>query len=208
MKNELKTVIGYSGHAYVVIQAAKLLGFEFGGYCDKNPRLKNPYNLEYLGYEEDDNFNWQCLNEFVLAIGDNHIRHKAGKLISSKKKHLLNIVHPSSFLCNTVTMGQGNFISSNVVVNAFATIGDFCILNSSSTVEHECVINDGVHIAPGAVLAGNVKIGENSFVGANSVVKQGLNIGKNVIIGAGSVVLRDIPDGQVWIGNPAKELRK
>lgn len=63
-----------------------------------------------------------------------------------------------------------------------------------------------VHIAPGVVLAGTVEVDNFSFIGANSVVKQGVKIGEKVIVGAGSVILRDIPDGKIIIGNPGKEL--
>jgi acetyltransferase-like isoleucine patch superfamily enzyme len=49
-----------------------------------------------------------------------------------------------------------------------------------------------------------VKIGDNVFLGANSVVLPGITIGNNVIIGAGSVVTKDIPSDSVYAGNPAK----
>jgi acetyltransferase-like isoleucine patch superfamily enzyme len=65
-----------------------------------------------------------------------------------------------------------------------------------------------VHIAPGAVLAGNISVGENSFIGANSVVRQGVKIGSGVILGAGSVVIKNIPDNEIWAGNPAKKLNR
>jgi acetyltransferase-like isoleucine patch superfamily enzyme len=51
-----------------------------------------------------------------------------------------------------------------------------------------------------------VQIGAGCFIGANSVIKQGICIGKNSIIGAGSVVICNIDDNQVWVGNPAKRL--
>ena len=56
------------------------------------------------------------------------------------------------------------------------------------------------------MLAGNVFVGERSFIGANSVVKQGVKIGKDVMIGAGSVVISDIPDGKKVVGNPSKSI--
>ena len=51
---------------------------------------------------------------------------------------------------------------------------------------------------------GNVSIGNNVFIGANSIVLLGVNIGDNVIIGAGSVVTKDIPSDSMAVGNPAK----
>ncbi|MEK4745885.1 acyltransferase [Bacillus sp. FSL R9-9481] len=51
---------------------------------------------------------------------------------------------------------------------------------------------------------GLVKIGNNVFIGANSTILPNVNIGDNVIIGAGSVVSKDIPNGSIAAGNPAK----
>ena len=50
----------------------------------------------------------------------------------------------------------------------------------------------------------NVKIGNNVFIGAGSIVLPGVTIGDNVVIGAGSIVSRDIPTNSVAVGNPAK----
>jgi maltose O-acetyltransferase len=51
---------------------------------------------------------------------------------------------------------------------------------------------------------GKVKIGNRVFIGAGAIILPGVTIGDNVIIGAGSVVSRDIPDGIVAAGNPAR----
>ena len=49
-----------------------------------------------------------------------------------------------------------------------------------------------------------VQVGANSFIGANSVVREGIKIGSNVIIGAGSVVVKPVPDHAKLAGNPAR----
>ena len=51
---------------------------------------------------------------------------------------------------------------------------------------------------------GNVTIGDNVFIGAESVVLPGVTIGNNVIVGANSTVTYDVPDGVVVAGSPAK----
>lgn len=54
------------------------------------------------------------------------------------------------------------------------------------------------------VRLGRVEIGDNVFVGLNSIILPNVRIGNNVIIGAGSIVTRDIPDNSVAVGNPAR----
>ncbi|MEK4063761.1 MULTISPECIES: sugar O-acetyltransferase [unclassified Paenibacillus] len=52
-----------------------------------------------------------------------------------------------------------------------------------------------------------ITIGNNVWVGANTVINPGVNIGNNVIIGSGAVVTKDIPDNVIAVGNPCKVLR-
>lgn len=56
----------------------------------------------------------------------------------------------------------------------------------------------------GKTRAANVRIGNNVFVGAGTIILPGVEIGNRVIIGAGSIVTKDIPDNLVVVGNPAK----
>ena len=51
---------------------------------------------------------------------------------------------------------------------------------------------------------GRIEVGERTFIGANSTIMPGVTIGKRCVIGAGSVVTKDIPDGSVACGVPAR----
>ncbi|MDK0710411.1 sugar O-acetyltransferase [Clostridium perfringens] len=53
-----------------------------------------------------------------------------------------------------------------------------------------------------------IYIGNNVWIGANSVILPGVNIGDNSVIGAGSVVTKDIPSNVVAVGNPCRVLRE
>ncbi len=56
-------------------------------------------------------------------------------------------------------------------------------------------------------LTAPVVIRENAFIGAASIILKGVTIGRNSVVGAGSVVCRDIPDNELWAGNPARFIR-
>lgn len=103
------------------------------------------------------------------------------------------------------------FISpSNCVVDPgrvdYITIGDNCCLSNVSILAHDYswyVFLDAYNdIVPDP--GGEVVIGNNVFVGYQTVILKDTHIGDNVIIGARSVVKGDVPSNSVWAGCPAK----
>lgn len=202
-------IIGYSGHAFVVLDVLTANKYSLAGYCDITKKIKNPYGLSYLGTEQDEQVIRRIENfDAFLGIGDNFVRSAIYKKLCRNKINFPALLHPAAITSMHLSIGRGTVVMAGAVVNAMTKLGDAVICNTSSVIEHECTINNYAHIAPGAVLAGNVTIGEYSFIGANAVIKQGINIGSNVIIGAGSVVTKDIPNGVTVYGNPAKKSEK
>lgn len=83
-------------------------------------------------------------------------------------------------------------------------IGAGTVIGINAMVGHNCQIGKGCMIISGAQLAGSVRVGDNCFIGAGAVVLNKVQIGHGVTVGAGSVVTKDIPDGKIVKGNPAK----
>lgn len=52
-----------------------------------------------------------------------------------------------------------------------------------------------------------ITVGDNVFIGINTIILPGVNIGNNVVVGAGSVVTKDVPNNTVVGGNPAKKIK-
>lgn len=210
MKTTLKkpvAIVGYSGHAYVIVDIFLNAGRLVTAYCDAEEKALNPYNLTYLGKESEVMTKLKKFDYFA-CVGHNGIREKIHAQLSQVLGDPINAIHPSAVISASVRMGKGVMIAANTTLNPMVEIGNGVVCNTSSSIDHECIIGDFSFIAPGAVLCGNVKVGKSSFVGANAVIRQGINIGNNVIIGAGTVVIKDIPDNTTVIGNPARKLVK
>lgn len=104
----------------------------------------------------------------------------------------------------------------------FIFIGDNVTFDSAYPEEIE--IGNNVHITVGCVILshfmallpsghikwtkGKVKICDNVFIGANSVISKPVTIGHHSVVGAGSVVTKDIPPCEIWGGVPAKFIKK
>ena len=77
-----------------------------------------------------------------------------------------------------------------------------CITMKSIILTHYI---DGI---TGKYSYGNVHIKRGAFLGANTIIVKPVTIGENAVVGAGSVVPKDIPDGEIWAGTPAKFIKK
>lgn len=200
-------IIGYSGHAYVVIDAALKSKLKVFAYTEKVERILNPFKIRYLGFEEDESFNeWDKGYQFILGIGDNEIREKIIRFVISRNGILKSVIHPSATIGSHVNIEEGTFVGAGVSINPIVNIGKGVIINTGAIVEHGCQIDDFTHIAPSAVLAGDVQVGTRTFIGANAVIKEGIKIGNNVIIGAGAVVLENVRNDSKVVGNPGRYL--
>lgn len=184
-----------------------MLGMRVAGYFDKKETSINPYHLPYCGNEWETAVSDIVQNNYVFpGVGDNKLRKKIVEFFYAANLRQLTLIDPGAMVSPTATIGLSTYIGRRATVNALASVGKGCIINTASIVEHECNIEDFTHIAPAAVLCGNVAVGDLSFVGANAVVRQGVKIHTGALIGAGTTVINDIPPNTRWVGNPARQL--
>lgn len=198
-------LFGYSGHAYVIIESFIAAGFSIAGYFDYHEAATNPYQIPYFGFEGHVDIKSIVKGDLVFpSMGDNFMRVK---LVSFFEKHRLNqcvLIDPSAKVSINASIGLSTYVGVNAIVNAQAHIGKGAIINTAAVVEHECEVQDFCHIAPAAVICGNVSIGKATFIGSNTVVRNNITICSDVILGAGSVVVKNIIQGGIYYGNPCK----
>lgn len=115
-------------------------------------------------------------------------------------------------------------IGENCNICSHCLIENDVRIGNNVTIKSGVQIWDGIEIEDNVFIGGNVsftndkypksknkdwtllktRICERASIGAGSTILPGITIGKNAVIGAGSVVTKDVPEGEVWIGNPAK----
>jgi UDP-3-O-[3-hydroxymyristoyl] glucosamine N-acyltransferase len=112
-----------------------------------------------------------------------------------------------------VIIGNNVLLRHHICIDAGLEEKDATILGNNVAIDnfvhvaHNCHLGDYVNLIAGVKLGGSVKIGEHSFIGLNACIKPGVTIGKRCLVGIGAVVTKNIPDGEVWVGNPAKKLK-
>lgn len=114
----------------------------------------------------------------------------------------------------TVSIGADTGLSGTTVCAAVSvTIGRECLIGANviicDTDFHALSpIDRRYNNNPDSIAARPVTIGNNVFIGANSIILKGVSIGENSVIGAGSVVISDIEETCVAAGNPAKIIKR
>lgn len=212
MKHKL-VIWGASGHALVVADIINLTGeYELVGFIDDvNPVQAHTIMcgvpvLEGRNCLED--LKRQGLTHVIFAFGNCAARLRLAAWSREIGLSLATAIHPKATVAADVPVGAGTVIAAGAVVNSGATIGENVIINTCASVDHECVIDNGVHICPGAHLAGRVTVGRASWVGIGATVVDRVRIGASAMIGAGAVVVNDIPDGVLAYGVPAKVIKR
>lgn len=124
----------------------------------------------------------------------------------------VRVVSSARIVASNVSIGIDTFVGHQVLVTgaaeSYISIGNYVdiaprviILSGTHQIDME-----GVRSA-GAGIGRNVTIGDGVWIGANSTVLPGVTIGKHSIIGAGSVVVDDIPEYCVAVGNPCRPIK-
>jgi sugar O-acyltransferase (sialic acid O-acetyltransferase NeuD family) len=129
--------------------------------------------------------------------------------MAGKKKgyNFISYVSPDAIV-NTDKIGENNLILELNNIQPYVEIGNNCILWSGNHIGHHSKIKDNVFIASHAVISGNCVVENNAYIGVNSTIKDGVTIKNHSIIGMGSVVTKNTEEFGIYVGNPAKLLKK
>lgn len=178
----------------------------------QQPIGKNLYGYPVIGRQEEikELIEQHRIEGCVITIGDNWGRKKVSDQIMNMVPQILwpNVIHPSVIIANHVEMGKGILAMAGVIINSNAHLGDFTNYFTNCNVEHDCYIDDYASISAGVVLGGKVKIGKYSAIALSATVFDRLTIGENTVVGAASLVTKDLPDNVLAYGKPAKIIRK
>jgi len=207
---------GASGHARVLRECLAHEGFELAALFDNDPEIESPFidvpvyrgsaGFEAWLRQQDD----RELPGFLIAIGGDRGRDRIDLQMRLQTFGLTPLVarHPSAFIAETASIGLGSQVLARAAVCVDVHVGRTSIINTGATVDHQCDLGDGVHICPGAHLAGCVEVGDYAMIGTGAVVIPHVRIGEGAIVGAGAVVLVDVDPYTTVVGNPARLIRR
>jgi len=128
-------------------------------------------------------------------------------------RHLVNI-------WGVPFIGEGTEIGAFVEIGDDARIGRMCKIGAFTFIPPCVTIGDGVFVGPRVTFMNDryppsprgewlrTFVKDGAVLGAASAILPGVTVGEGAIIGAGAVVTKDVPAGETWVGNPAKEIKR
>jgi sugar O-acyltransferase (sialic acid O-acetyltransferase NeuD family) len=141
---------------------------------------------------------------YIIAIADCQLKRRIAERLGQCGAVFASAIHPRAFLGRGVRVGAGTIINAGVAVAYDTIIGEHTTINLNATVGHDCVIGAFTTVAPGANVAGRVRLGIGCDVGLNATVGKGLSVGDWATVGPGAVIIRDVDSGLRVFGNPAR----
>ena len=165
----------------------------------------HPYLLERLNATKDRIWEYNKMRPSMLKERNELLRGLLGK---SDGDTFIN----QPFYCDygsNIRVGRRFFANFNFTVldEAPVTVGVDCFIGPNLSIYTACHSTDPVERNSRREWAKPVTIGDNVWIGGSVTILPGVTIGSNVTIGAGSVVVKDIPDGCVAVGNPCRVVK-
>jgi len=201
-------LFGAGGHAKSVLGVlADTAGWSVRGLLDDRREMtgRKVMDLPVLGTADalPELLQSGTLHIFA-AIGDNTAREDCARRLAAMGFVFPMIVHPTALVMARARIGAGCLVHAFSITGPEAIIGEQTIIGAQAAIGHESIIGAAVHIGAGSLLGGNAQVGDGAFLGMRTVVVPGVKIGRHARIAAGSVVSRDLPDGAVAAGSPAR----
>ncbi|WP_347841427.1 NeuD/PglB/VioB family sugar acetyltransferase [uncultured Draconibacterium sp.] len=145
---------------------------------------------------------------YVGMKNEKEIFEKITKLGIPRTK-FATLIHPTAIIPKGFcSIGNGVLMAPLSQLSPDTTVEDNCILLPNSFLGHDSTMKRFSHITANSVIGGNVMLGYGAHVGTNATVRENVKIGDFALIGSGSVVLNDVPENAVVVGNPAKILKQ
>lgn len=217
---ERVVIIGGKGTAVVIAEQIYDAHVRFGkdieviGFAFDDPAYKDGINgwpvlcgtrEAYDKYKEDVSV------KFVFALYRSDILKERIALRDSLNipiDRFLSFVHPSAYVAKSAQLGKANIILANCAINNNVVMDNYNTMQTGSLIGHDTHIGSNNFIAAHTCIGSNIHIGNGNFTGLNCSIKNFVRMGDYNLIGMAANVVKDVTEGYVLVGNPAKPINK
>lgn len=146
--------------------------------------------------------------KILISVAEPKERKRIVESLPKETKYF-TFIHPTALLmADDIEIGEGSFIGAYSILTTNIKIGKHAILNRMVQIGHDTSVGDYFSAMPGSVISGNVTVGDFVYMGNNSSVREKIQITSDVKIGANGCVVTDLITGGIYVGVPAKFIKK
>ncbi|MDE6320771.1 MAG: acetyltransferase [Muribaculaceae bacterium] len=204
-------IIGAGKYGEVYLSYLKESGVDVIGFLDDDTTHANLIGgLPLLGKTDilpdlREKFGVEAI---YCPLGNNELRVKFLQQAKALGYSIPNFIHPSVIMSPNVKLGEGIYILLGSNIMPFTEIEDCVMISMNVNVAHHNILKKGTFLSTGCNFGASIVAEENTYCGIGSTIMTGLHrLGKDCLIGAGAVVIKDVPDGAVMAGVPAKLIK-
>lgn len=188
-------LFGYGGHAREV---AAQIGEPVTFYVDDEYANDIAKPISEFNPEEE---------HMMIAVANSQDRKAIVDKLPKETKYF-SFIHPTvQVMKNNIEIGEGSFIGANSILTTNIKLGKHTLLNRGNHIGHDCIIGDYFSAMPGAIVSGNVTMGDCVYTGTNSSIKEKMIVCSGVIIGSNAAVVKHITKSGTYVGVPAKKIK-
>lgn len=201
-------IIGAGGYGRELLQWAQDINsqekkWNILGFLETNPHALDGYNTGYSIIGNEKSWAVKDNQEFLIGISEPFTKEKVVAFMKHQGAKMATIIHPTAYLPPDVRLGEGVVVYPFAGFSVNTEIGDFVTIHTCS-IGHDSVIGSYTTVCGFCNIMGKVQIGKGVFVGTHASFIPEVRVGDEAYIGAGSVVLRDVPSKARVFGNPAR----
>lgn len=144
--------------------------------------------------------------KLFIAVGAQQVNRARTEVFNDAKTkgyHFVNCIWPIPNFPEDLIIGENVYVGQESAISNFVEIGDNVTI-IASRIGHHCKIQNNSFIS-GSILAGNVQVEKNVFIGLGSIIGPNITIGEYTVVGIGCAISKSTEPTSVYLNESTKK---
>lgn len=146
--------------------------------------------------------------EIVIGVGEPQSKQLIWERVKESGFSFARVIHPDAEVVPSATLGEGVVVRKGAIVSSDSLVGNNVIVQSNVVIGHDSKIGNHCQISSFTDVAGHCTIGDRVFIGLGACIKEKTYIGNDAVLSMGSIVMKNVNEKEIVMGNPARVVSK